>query len=447
MINLMASKGRFTMKKVTKRFSIFFGIIALSAIIVCFCVSCEQEPNDTNPDAEIPAELQNTTWYHREGDSISFDKTKVTVKTQSGTEQSFTVKETSSFNEGGYNQIILFFNLDNKLTDTITYRNGEITFVSLGGVNKADYWSMDDPNDDPYNNINPGEVHLFTDSYELTTWLENQPANDKYTPYVIKFKFENTDPKYYRIPNDRYVILDFSGSNLWSLPEMYRADDKTLIVGIIIPSSVTSIHTLDFYHYKNLAIINIDENNIYYSSDQNVVYNKNKTILITFPQGKSNPCIIPNSVTSIEEYAFSYCSNLTSITIPSSVTSIGERAFYDCSNLTSITIPPGVTSIEKFTFGNCKSLTSITIPSNVTYIEGDAFSYCSNLTSITIPSSVTSIGERAFLGCPRLTSITIGSDVDIYYNSFLSYNFSEYYNNTGKLAGTYVYKDNNWTKQ
>ena len=121
--------------------------------------------------------------------------------------------------------------------------------------------------------------------------------------------------------------------------------------------------------------------------------------------------VIPNSVTIINNYAFSGCSGLTSVTIPNSVTSIGEWAFRDCSSLTSVAIPNSVTSIGGWAFSYCSGLTSMTIPNSVTSIEGYTFSGCSGLTSVTIPNSVTSIGYDAFSGCSGLTSIAIPNSV------------------------------------
>ena len=93
--------------------------------------------------------------------------------------------------------------------------------------------------------------------------------------------------------------------------------------------------------------------------------------------------VLPTNLKSIGEYAFSWCSSLTSLTIPNSVTSIGTQAFYECSSLTSITIPNSVTSIGDWAFNDCSSLTSITIPNSVTSIGNYAFHFCSSLTSIT----------------------------------------------------------------
>ena len=120
---------------------------------------------------------------------------------------------------------------------------------------------------------------------------------------------------------------------------------------------------------------------------------------------------IPNSVTSIDNYAFEGCSNLTSITIGNSVTSIGNYAFLNCSSLITINIPEDVTSIGYGAFQSCSSLTSITIPEDVSSIGGSTFRGCSSLTSIIIPNNVTSIGNYAFYGCSSMTTVYIGSSV------------------------------------
>ena len=116
--------------------------------------------------------------------------------------------------------------------------------------------------------------------------------------------------------------------------------------------------------------------------------------------------IIPNSVTSIGNWAFEDCTSLTSVTIPDSVTSIGYWVFDNCVSLTNITIPSNITSIEAATFKGCSSLTNIIIPNNVVNIKISAFSE-TGLKSIVIPNNVRTIDEYVFCGCNDLTNVTI----------------------------------------
>lgn len=143
--------------------------------------------------------------------------------------------------------------------------------------------------------------------------------------------------------------------------------------------------------------------------------------------------VIPNSVTSISNYAFSGCSALTSVTIPNSVTNIGYGVFDGCSDLTNVTIPNSVTSIDNYAFRNCSSLTSVTIPNSVTSIGEKAFSGCTGVLTINcnIPNSgindspftgslfseaiigdgVSTIGNNAFYDCSNLMNVTIPNSV------------------------------------
>jgi len=208
-------------------------------------------------------------------------------------------------------------------------------------------------------------------------------------------------------------------SNVTSIGSNAFSDCSSLTGTLTIPNSVTNIGSGAFNACTGLTRINVDSGNPNFSSDGlGVLFNKAQTILIQCPSGRTGLYIIPSSVTSIGEYAFAFCSGLTSITIPNSVTSIGSGAFQDCSGLTgTLTIPNSVTSIGSNAFGNCSGLTSITIPSSVTNIEGNAFFGCSGLTSITIPSSVTSIGSGAFLNCTKLVTVYLPARfADTYIN-------------------------------
>ena len=195
---------------------------------------------------------------------------------------------------------------------------------------------------------------------------------------------------------------------------------------IVIPSSVTSIGDRAFSRCSSLKYISIPKSvidlngnpfvewkgkleclspNLVYEDD--ILFNKDKSRIISFRNQNIESYVIPSSVTGIGDWAFSGCDSLSEIVIPSSVTSIGDRAFSSCDSLSEIVIPSSVTSIGNGAFSDCDSLSEIVIPSSVTSIGDGAFSGCDSLSEIVIPSSVTSIGHHAFYGCRSLSEIVI----------------------------------------
>ncbi len=115
---------------------------------------------------------------------------------------------------------------------------------------------------------------------------------------------------------------------------------------------------------------------------------------------------IPTSVTTIGNYAFCWCSNMTSVTIPNSVTSLGWNAFSQCKKLTSLTIGTGLTNLDNETFYACEKLTSITVPNNIKTIGNSVFQNCNTLKTVVLGTGITSIGNLVFNNCSALTALT-----------------------------------------
>ena len=198
----------------------------------------------------------------------------------------------------------------------------------------------------------------------------------------------------------------------------------TGLTSITIPDSVTEIGIAAFAYCTGLTNINVDKNNENYLSEDGILFNKDKTALVEYPEGKNGAAYtIPGSVTSICALAFAGCTGLTSITIPDSVTEIGGLAFYGCTGLTSITIPDSVAGIGMSAFAMCTGLTSIDVDkNNENYLSEDGVLFNKDKTSLiaypgakngayAIPDSVTSISNYAFANCTGLTSITIPASV------------------------------------
>jgi hypothetical protein len=190
------------------------------------------------------------------------------------------------------------------------------------------------------------------------------------------------------------------------------------LTSVTIGNSVATIGNGAFERCYSLTSIHVDFANTHYSSENGVLFNKDKTTLVAYPGGKTGSYVISNSVRTIGEYAFYYCDGLTSITIPNSVITIGEYAFFECRSLTSIHVDFANThySSENGVLFNKDRTTlvaypggktgSYVIPNSITTIDRYAFCACRNLTSVTIPNSVITIGDHAFTSCISLVFVT-----------------------------------------
>ena len=226
---------------------------------------------------------------------------------------------------------------------------------------------------------------------------------------------------------------------------------------IVIPNSVTSIGDLAFSFCSSLAevvipnsVVCINGNPFWYWNgkleclspsfvyENNILFNKDKSRIISFRNQNLTSYVIPNNVTRIGDRAFSFCSSLAEVVIPNSVTRIGDSAFEGCSSLAEVIIPDSITGIGDRAFSFCSSLAEVIIPNSVTNIGKGAFQLCSSLAEVVIPNSVTRIGDYAFSSCSSLAEVVIP-------NSVVCINGNPFHGWNGKLdclSLSFVYEDN-----
>ena len=283
--------------------------------------------------------------------------------------------------------------------DTLRLTNNTQRPFTGGSIISLNYYSLKSGSIRPASPVTPSPAPQQYDDEKDFKFISDSKNGVIVTEYIGSKKEVRIPPK---IQN--YFVTGISYGAF--------ADNQNITI-VTIPNSVKKIENDAFWDCTSLIAINVDVQNTTYSSTDGVLYNKNKTILLKYPDGKQGAFTIPNNVTSISDLAF-LRSSLTSIIIPDSVTNMGSGTFCGCKKLARVTIGNGVTSIDGIGAGGggygaflgCTSLTSVTIPNSVKSIGFAAFEACTSLTSITIPNSVTSIEQSAFTGCTNLTSIT-----------------------------------------
>jgi hypothetical protein len=180
-----------------------------------------------------------------------------------------------------------------------------------------------------------------------------------------------------------------------------------------IPASVTSLGANAFNDTTSLQQITVDPLNTFYSSQDGVLYNHDRTLLIYYPHGKLDTAYaVPSGVIRIADSAFSQCNTLRNVTFPNSLTAIGETAFTLSTNLTELTLPNGLTLLGKEAFSGCADLRRVIFGGNLANIEYGAFLGCVSLSNLVLAEGLRSIGWNAFESCTNLTSVHLPDTVE-----------------------------------
>jgi hypothetical protein len=176
----------------------------------------------------------------------------------------------------------------------------------------------------------------------------------------------------------------------------------------------------DFFSLAtSLITIEVSVENKNFSSNNGILYNKNQTILLRYPAGRtmmsnnqsSHRFVIPNTVILIYKKAFSLNKTLEMVTFGENVEAVDDEAFSGCENLVSVNFDnSNIKSIGTKAFERCLNLSSVVLPIELERLGSSAFMGCSKLTDIYFSNSILEIGRNCFTGCSNLKSIYTNSE-------------------------------------
>ena len=227
------------------------------------------------------------------------------------------------------------------------------------------------------------------------------------------------------IASNAYYSPGCSASEVLNIPDsVVSIGDNFLVTDpyktINIGSGLQHLGEFGNFGVNNNAYVenfNVSSQNQYFSSENGVLYNKDKTELIYYPKNKSDltTFTIPSTCKSIRANAFYENKALKEIIIPESVESIGDYAFYHSK--ATVNIPQSIQTIGDYAYCNI-NFETIIFPNTLTHIGEHAFFSVDDLKEITLPSSVLTIGESAFSLCPKLTRVNYLGNIEQWCNIF-----------------------------
>ena len=155
-----------------------------------------------------------------------------------------------------------------------------------------------------------------------------------------------------------------------------------------------------------LQNVTVASDNAYLSSQNGVIFNKDKTVLLWYPKGKPDTSYtVPAGVIKLEEDSFRDIGALISVTLPNGLKRIGDRVFHTCTNLTTLNLPSSLESIGFSSLQRIK-VRSMVVPENITALDGYFLAGCPGLTSVELPSTLTEIYQDSFSYDPKLKTVT-----------------------------------------
>ena len=253
--------------------------------------------------------------------------------------------------------------------------------------------------------LQSGVEYLEEDAFDYCSYLRSITIPDTVT-YLSSSTFHNCSIDWFEVDSNNQYYSSDNGV-------LYNKDKSALILcpisvsGVfVIPDNLSSVDEKAFVDCMNISAFEVGSSNQYFSSVDGVLYDKNQTRLIRCPALKEGEVIAPTTVTEYAENSFINCQYITSVELAYGLTEIWEKAFSGCSSLASVTIPNTVTRINQNAFYECRSLTSIDLPNSLIELSQNAF-YGSYIADIFIPANVRRIDQLAFQSANQIASVIV----------------------------------------
>ena len=257
-------------------------------------------------------------------------------------------------------------------------------------------------------------------SYDKDFWAEYGEKAEKLVIGENVTSLEKAELSY--CTNISEIVVEKDNENYVTDSQgLLLSDDETILVmcadakTVKIPATVTKITEGAFASCTSLESIDVhDDNPEFFSDEFGVLYNKDKTVLIRYPdEREAKSYTIPETVVVIWDSAFEDSDNLTSMIIPDSVITIGESAFEDCDGILTLKLSNNLASIGAYAFLDCTEITELVIPDSVTELGEGAFEDCTGLMTVIIGNGLKVISESAFEDCDEIVNLTLGENVTV----------------------------------
>lgn len=378
----------------TPRLRLLSALLAVALFFTLLPVSALAEGGGSNANTGLTISIV--------GEFNNWDPSNITMKEVSPAVYEVTIENTS------YDEINVLPGFKFIKDHTYADQWGSSVTASSGELYDAVYYGdniMIDPGSD-----DESAVRNFIVRLDLTNWDWGTITGATFTITVTApsrdFTFDATTGTIKKYNGNDTVVVIPPTINSWHVTKIGEDafQDNTTITSVTIPASVTEIGSNAFAGCTNLTSVHYegDWSNLTIQSGNPAVQDAANAPLFDFKFTPDNTAVIVTN--------YKYKGTAADVTIPSRyqgkpVTMIDHAAFHN-SAVTSVTIPDSVTSIDDNAFGFCSQLTNISIPNSVTYIGFSAFAHCTSLKSITLPSSLSTIGNSAFDGCPSSMTVT-----------------------------------------